>query len=120
MNIIIKIEKIFLIILILLNENNLDKTVSEVSNSLIELSYENNINRLNINEFYQKIKNYCEICYQILFYFIIACSQFTEEQYYEYLNIVGNSHKMNLKPVHHNRLSKTIKDLNSNLFHLQK
>ena len=82
-----KINLLFLrTVIILLNENNLDKTVSEVSNSLIELSYENNINRLNINEFYQKIKNYCEICYQILFYFIIACSQFTEEQYYEYLN----------------------------------
>ena len=82
-----KINLLFLrTVIILLNENNLDKTVSEVSNSLIELSYENNINRLNINEFYQKIKSYCEICYQILFYFIIACSQFTEGQYYEYLN----------------------------------
>ena len=82
-----KINLLFLrTVIILLNENNLDKTVSEVSNFLIELSYENSINQLNINEFYQKIKNYCEICYQILFYFIIACSQFTEEQYYEYLN----------------------------------
>ena len=82
-----KINLLFLrTVIILLNENNLNKTVSEVSNSLIELSYENNDNRLNINEFYQKIKCYCEICYQILFYFIIACSQFTEEQYYEYLN----------------------------------
>jgi len=82
-----KINLLFLrTVIILLNENNLNKTVSEVSNSLIELSYENNDNRLNLNEFYQKIKCYCEICYQILFYFIIACSQFTEEQYYEYLN----------------------------------
>jgi len=82
-----KINLLFLrTAIILLNENDLNKTVCEVSNSLIELSYENNDNRLNINEFYQKIKCYCEICYQILFYFIIACSQFTEEQYYEYLN----------------------------------
>jgi len=82
-----KINLLFLrTVIILLNENNLNKTVTEVSDSLIELSYENNDNRLNINEFYQKIKCYCEICYQILFYFIIACSQFTEEQYYEYLN----------------------------------
>lgn len=84
-----KINLLFLrSVFILLSENNLDKTVSDVSNSLIELSYENNVNQLNINinEFSQKIKSYCEICYQILFYFIIACSQFTEEQYYEYLS----------------------------------
>lgn len=82
-----KINLLFLrTVIILLSENNLNKTVSEVSNSLIELSYENNINLFNLNEFYQIIKSYCEICYQILFYFIIACSQFTEDQYYEYLN----------------------------------
>ena len=73
-------------VIILLNENYLDKTVQDISNSLIDLSYENNNNYLNMNNLYLIIKNYCEICYQILFYFIIAHNQFTEEQYYEYLN----------------------------------
>ena len=39
-----------------------------------------------MENFYPKIKSFCEICYQILFYFIIAYKQFSEEQYYEYLN----------------------------------
>ena len=34
----------------------------------------------------KKLKSFCEICYQILFYFFIAANQFTEEQYFEYLS----------------------------------
>ena len=73
-------------VIILLSENYLDKAVQDISNLLIELSYENNNKYLNINNLYLIIKNYCEICYQIIFYFVIAHNQFTEEQYYEYLN----------------------------------
>lgn len=73
-------------VIILLTENYLDKTVQDISNLLIDLSYENNSLHLNINNLYLIIKNYCEICYQIIFYFVIAYNQFTEEQYYEYLN----------------------------------
>ena len=74
-------------VIVLLTENYLDKTVQDISNTIIEFAYENNNNKiLNINNLYMLINNYCEICYQILFYFIIAYSQYTEEQYYEYLN----------------------------------
>lgn len=73
-------------VIVLLNENYLDKTNEDISNSIIELSYENNNNYLNNRNLYMKIKNYSEICYQILFYFILAYSQFTENQYYEYLD----------------------------------
>ena len=73
-------------VIILLTENYLDKVLKDISNLLVELSYENIINYININKLYFIIKNYCEICYQIIFYFIIAYNQFTEEQYYEYLN----------------------------------
>ena len=72
-------------VIILLNENYLDQTVQNFSKLVIELSFEGN-HFLNKEKFYQKIKSLCEICYQILFYFVIASNQFTEEQYYEYLN----------------------------------
>ena len=73
-------------VIVLLTENYLDKTLQDISNTIIEFAYENNNKILNINNLYMIINNYCEICYQILFYFIIAYSQYTEEQYYEYLN----------------------------------
>ena len=72
--------------IILLREKILEKCVVDVSTSIVELSYDNNNGYLNKINLYKKIKNFCEICYQILFYFIIGYSQFTEEQYYEYLN----------------------------------
>ena len=74
----------FRTIIILLRENTLDKTLEDIINSFIELTYENNY--IDIDKFYNKIKSFCEICYQILFYFFIAANQFTEEQYYEYLS----------------------------------
>ena len=82
-----KINLLFLrTVIILLNENFLEKTTIDISNSIIELSYNNNSNYINKENLYIIIKSFCEICYQILFYFIIAYSQFSEEQYYEYLN----------------------------------
>ena len=74
----------FRTIIILLRENPLDKTIEDIINSFIELSYEKNY--INIDKFYIKLKSFCEICYQILFYFFVASNQFTEEQYYEYLS----------------------------------
>ena len=74
------------IVIILLNENYLDQTLQEASNLLIELSFKDKNNFLNKEMLYQKIKSFSEICYQILFYFIIGYNQFTEPQYYEYLN----------------------------------
>ena len=73
-------------VIILLREKYLDKMANEIANSIIELSYGNNNKFLNKGILYKNIKNYCEVCYQILFYFIIAYSQFTEEQYLQYLN----------------------------------
>ena len=72
-------------VIILLNENYLDKALEDISNLIIQLSYDSN-NFIKKDNFYQKIKNFCEICYQVIFYFIVAYNQFTEEQYYEYLN----------------------------------
>ena len=72
--------------IILLNENYLDQIVQETSSLLIELSFKDKNSFLNKDILYQKIKSFSEICYQILFYFVIAYNQFTEPQYYEYLN----------------------------------
>jgi len=74
----------FRTVIILSREKTLDKIIEDIINSFFELSYENNY--LDIDKFYNKLKSFCEICYQILFYFFIAANQFTEEQYYEYLS----------------------------------
>ena len=72
-------------IIILLRETPLDKTIEDLIILFIELSYDNNSKYINKENFYNKIKSFCEICYQILFYFFVASNQFTDEQYYEYL-----------------------------------
>ena len=72
--------------IVLLTENYLDKTIQDISNTIIEFGYENDYKILNKNKLYKIVSNYCEICYQILFYFIIAYNQFTEEQYCQYLS----------------------------------
>ena len=74
----------FKTVIILLREKTSDKIIDDIINSFTELSYENNY--LDIDKFYTKLKSFCEICYQILFYFFIAANQFTEEQYFEYLS----------------------------------
>ena len=76
----------FRVIIVLLRDNTLDQTVDDIINSLIDFSYDNISNYINKDKFYIIIKSFCEICYQILFYFFIASNQFTEEQYYEYLS----------------------------------
>ena len=76
----------FRTIIVLLRETILEKTIEDIKNSLIELSFDKNINYINKDKFKIKIKSFSEICYQILFYFFIACNQFTEAQYYEFLN----------------------------------
>ena len=73
-------------VIVLLRESALNKTINDITISLIELSYGNNSNYINKDKFFIIIKSFCEICYQILFYFYIASNQFTEEQYYEYLS----------------------------------
>ena len=74
------------VVIILLNENYLDQIVKEVSNLLIELAFKDKNYILDKEVVYHKIKSFSEICYQIIFYFIIAYNQFTEQQYQEYLN----------------------------------
>ena len=74
------------IVIILLRENTFDKNIEDIINSFIELSYDNISNYINKEKFNLNIKSFCEICYQIIFYFYIASNQFTEEQYFEYLN----------------------------------
>ena len=76
----------FRLVIVLIRENNLEKINEDIINSFIELCYDTNSNNFNKDKFLIKIQSFCEICYQILFYFVIACSQFTEEQYYEYLS----------------------------------
>lgn len=73
-------------VIILLRENTIEKTIDDIANSFMELSHENNSNYINKDNFYFKIKSFCEICYQIIFYFFIARNQFSEEKYYEYLS----------------------------------
>ena len=73
-------------VIILLRENNFEKYSEDIINSFFELSYDNNSNYINKEKFNLKIKSFCEICYQIIFYFYIASNQFTEDQYFEYLN----------------------------------
>jgi hypothetical protein len=73
-------------VIILLREKNFDETLLDLSSSIIELSYEYNCKYLKKVNFYKKIKSFCEICYQIIFYFIVGYSHFSEDQYYEYLN----------------------------------
>ena len=73
-------------VIILLRDNILERTSEDIINSLIDFSYDNISNYINKDKFKIIIKSFCEICYQILFYFFIASNQFTEDQYYEYLS----------------------------------
>ena len=73
-------------VIVLLRIKALNKTTDDIINSIIEFAYENNSGYINKNKFCVKIKNFCEICYQILFYFFIAYNQFTDEQYFGYLS----------------------------------
>ena len=59
--------------------------MKESANLILELSFENKSNFINKGNLYKKIKSYSELCYQILFYFVIDFCQFTEQQYYGYL-----------------------------------
>ena len=78
----------FKTVILLLNENNsdLEQKLKETANLILELSSETKSHFINQESLYKKIKSYSEICYQILFYFVIANSQFTDQQYYECLN----------------------------------
>ena len=73
-------------VIILLRDNILERTSEDIINSLIDFSYDNISKYINKDKFKIIIKSFCEICYQILFYFFIASNQFTEDQYYEYLS----------------------------------
>ena len=71
---------------ILLSEENLNNIVYENFNTLIQSSFENENRIFNKSKIIEGIRNYCEICYQIIFYFILGINEFTEEQYLEFLS----------------------------------
>lgn len=73
------------LIIILLSKQNLTNVVYLNFNTLIQSSLDNENKIFNKSKMVEDIKNYCEICYQIIFYFILGINEFTEQQYYEFL-----------------------------------
>lgn len=74
------------ILIILLIEKNIYNIIYEIFETITQSSFDNERRCFNKLKIESGIKNFCEICYQIIFYFILGINEFTEEQYINFLS----------------------------------
>lgn len=76
-------------VIILLDEQNLGTKINDIANIIITSSYEVNQKYINKKILISKIKNFFELCYNILFYFVIMLNYLTELEYIDFLDKPG-------------------------------